>query len=99
MQPSDRSDEVITNDNRIVGCRGRVLLAVLVLAALVLILAATLLYRLFTWTPPVPRRAAIDSNPSLVAINHPRGPSCDFLQVGPPVGGTNLVETLPLTLV
>ena len=61
MEPgdkNDKNDEVITSDNTVVGCRGRVLVAVLVLAALALILAFTLLYRLFTWTPPVPRRAA-----------------------------------------
>lgn len=60
MEPSGHDDEVITSDNRIVGCRGRVLVAVLILAALALILTATLLYRVFTWTPPVPRRAAAD---------------------------------------
>ena len=69
MEPSDRNDdEVITSDNRIVGCRGRVLVAVLILAALALILTATLFYRLFTWTPPVPRRAATDADPPMAAI-------------------------------
>ena len=68
MEPSDRNDEVITSDNRIVGCRGRVLVAVLILAALALILTATLFYRLFTWTPPVPRQAAIETDPPTAAI-------------------------------
>lgn len=97
MEPSDRSDEVITSDNRIVGCRGRVLVAVLVLAALALILAATLLYRLFTWTPPVPRSAGTDSGPPLVALIHPGSASCDFRNVRPPADGTSLTEPLART--
>ncbi|WP_166040555.1 hypothetical protein [Sphingosinicella sp. YJ22] len=67
MEPSDRNEEVITSDNRIVGCRGRVLVAVLMLAALALILAFTLLYRLFTWTPPVPRGAASEISAPVLA--------------------------------
>ncbi len=74
MGPSGRSDEVITSDNRIVGCRGRVLVAALVLAALALILTATLVYRLFTWTPPVPRRAEMDAAPSVAATIPPSNP-------------------------
>jgi len=70
MKPSDHNGEVITSDNRVVGCRGRVLVAVLILAALALILTATLLYRLFTWTPPVPRQAAIDTNSSMATTVH-----------------------------
>lgn len=69
MEPADKNDEVITSDNRVVGCRGRVLVAVLMLVVLALLLAFTLFYRLFTWTPPVPRRAASDiAVPALAAV-------------------------------
>ncbi len=68
MSSDRRNDEVITSDNRIVGCRGRVLVAVLILAVLALILTATLFYRLFTWTPPVPRQADAGANPSMAAL-------------------------------
>ena len=73
MEPSDRNDEVITSDNRIVGCRGRVLVAVLVLAVLALILVFTLFYRLFTWTPPVPRQAATDVPAPMLALVRANG--------------------------
>lgn len=55
-----QTDDVVTRDNQIVGCRGRVLVAVLVLAILVLILVALLAYTLFTGTQQPVRRASID---------------------------------------
>ncbi|MFN3726573.1 MAG: hypothetical protein ACK4SZ_09730 [Allosphingosinicella sp.] len=92
MEPSDHNDEVITSDNRIVGCRGRVLVAVLILAALALILTATLFYRLFTWTPPVPRRAAIDTHPPMAAIVQASGPGFVSVRSRRPVENPNLLQ-------
>ena len=81
MEPGNQDDDVITRGDEIVGCRGRVLLAVLVLAVLILILTATLFYRLFTWTPPVPRRAAADPRPATQALAsaHPSVALADLL--------------------
>ena len=94
MEPSGRSDEVITSDSRIVGCRGRVLVAALVLAALALILTATLVYRLFTWTPPVPTRAEIDAAPSVAATILPSNPGTARLEPNRPSNALALLEPL-----
>ena len=63
-----RADDVVTRDNRIVGCRGRVLVAIIILAILVLMLVALLLYSLFAGPQQPVRRASIDSeNPIALA--------------------------------
>jgi len=90
MEPGDKNDEVITSDNRVVGCRGRVLVAVLMLAALALILAFTLFYRLFTWTPPVPRRAASDlSAPVLASLRGAESTRAPFIGRPPRISYTS----------
>lgn len=57
----DKEDEVVIQGGRIVGCRGRVLLATIILAVLILIAIATLSYSLFSGKQQPVRRAATDA--------------------------------------
>ena len=68
---AEEQDEiVITKDHRLVGCRGRVLVAVLVVTVLLLVLLAFLLLSLLSGTQPTPqpvRRASV-SDAHAVAV-------------------------------
>lgn len=61
-------DIVITSDDRLRGCHGRVLIAVLVLAALLLLLLAILFQGMLSGPAPQPvRRASADGAPIAAA--------------------------------
>jgi len=57
----NKEDQVVIQGGRIVGCRGRVLVAVIILAVLILIAIATLSYSLFSGKQQPVRRAAADA--------------------------------------
>jgi hypothetical protein len=60
---AEQEDEiVVTKSGRLAGCRGRVLIALIVLAILLLALAAMLVRGMLSGTAPQPaRRAAVDA--------------------------------------
>lgn len=59
---------VVTSSGRLVGCRGRVLVAVLVLAVLLILLLAFLVRAMLMPTAPQPvRRASADAPPVVEA--------------------------------
>ena len=64
---SDSEDDiVITQDGRLKGCRGRVLLAVIVITVLLTLLVVSLFYAMMSGPTPQPvRRAAADTMPEL----------------------------------
>ena len=55
-------DEVVIEHGRFTGCRGRVLIVLLVLAVMISLLVAMLVRGMFTGTPPLPvKRAAVEA--------------------------------------
>ena len=61
-------NDIVVRDNQVVGCRGRVLVAVIALVVIILFAAGLLFYTLFTQPPQQPAgRAAADSAPTAFA--------------------------------
>ena len=66
----DGRNDIVISDDRVVGCRGRVLGAVIILAVLILVATAILFYTLFTQPPQQPVRKAAADPPSIQLAGH-----------------------------
>lgn len=63
-EPEDKKteDEVVIEHGRFTGCRGRVLIVLVVLAVMITLLLAMLVRGMFSGTPPQPvKRAAVEA--------------------------------------
>lgn len=65
----EKEDKLVIQGGQIVGCRGRVLVAVIILAVLILIAIGTLSYSLFSGKQQQPVRRAAADTPAILAHN------------------------------
>ena len=71
---AEEEDEiVVTQSGRLAGCRGRTLVALIVLAVLLLLLAAMLVRGMLSGTAPQPARRAAADAPAAVGAGEVHG--------------------------